>query len=136
MRTKKAERVRNFEIIGVEPHPALYVAYDGLAGVAERSILHDLLEQLQMLGPERYLELMEGLRRHRSAYVHIYFHDYVSYGVGGGEATAEFFYGTYLLLYDPPSPEGTGRESLTLVLPAARPERVELEGAGPSGVTA
>ncbi len=135
MRTKKAERVRNFEIIGVDPRPALYLSYDGLSGISERSILHDLLEQLQHLGPERYTEFLEGLRRHHSAYVHIYFHDYVSYGVGGGEATAEFFYGTHLLLYVPPAATG-GREALTLVHPAARPERVELEGAAPPPVTA
>jgi hypothetical protein len=129
MRTKKAERVARFEVIGLEPKPALYVSYDGLGKLSERSILRDILEELQRKGVPTYTEFLKSLRSHRSAYVHVYFQDYVSYGIGGGDATSEFFFGTYLLLHDPPKAGGPSREALTLVHPAVRPERVELEAA-------
>lgn len=129
MRTKKAERVTRFDVIGLEPKPALYLSYDGLGKLSERSLLRDILEELQRKGVQAYTEFLKSLRSHRSAYVHVYFSDYVSYGIGGGDATAEFFFGTYLLLHDPPKAESGSREALTLVHPAARPERVELEAA-------
>ncbi len=129
MRTKKAERVTRFDVIGLEPRPALYISYDGLGKLSERSLLRDILEELQRKGVQTYTDFLKALRSHHSAYVHVYFADYVSYGIGGGDATAEFFFGTYLLLHDAAKPEGGAREALTLVHPAVRPERVELEAA-------
>ncbi|MDE1822231.1 MAG: hypothetical protein KGJ23_14210 [Euryarchaeota archaeon] len=127
MRTKKAERVTRFDVIGLEPKPALYISYDGLGKLSERSLLRDVLEELQRKGAPAYTEFLKSLRSHRSAYVHVYFSDYVSYGIGGGDATAEFFFGTYLLLHDAATGGESGsREALTLVHPAVRPERVEL----------
>jgi hypothetical protein len=58
--------------------------------------------------------------------VHVYFSDYVSYGIGGGDATAEFFFGTFLVLHEPAT--STDAEQLVLQRPGGT-ERLSLEGA-------
>jgi hypothetical protein len=127
MRTKAVEGVSKMEIIALEPRPAVYLSYDGLGGLSQRPLLRDILDELQRKGNETYQSFLTALRSRRSASVHVYFSDYVSYGIGGGDATAEFFFGTFLLLHEAAKKESDGREALTLVHPATGRERIELE---------
>jgi hypothetical protein len=106
MRTKPVEGVLRLDVVALDPRPAVYLAYDGLAGVSQRPILRDLIEELERKGPEDLAKFLEALRRRRSGMVHVYFSDYVSYGIGGGDAAAEFFLGTFLLLHEPARPAG------------------------------
>ncbi len=106
MRTKPVEGVLRLDVVALEPRPAIYLAYDGLAGISQRPILRDLVEELERKGPEELSKFLEAVRRHHSAQVHVYFSDYVSYGIGGGDAAAEFFLGTFLLLHEPARPAG------------------------------
>jgi len=101
MRTKPAEGVLRVDLVALDPRPAVYLAYDGLAGISQRPIVRDLMDEIERKGPEESARFLDALRRHRSGMVHVYFSDYVSYGIGGGDATAEFFLGTYLLLHEP-----------------------------------
>jgi hypothetical protein len=118
MRTKRVESLLRLDVVALDPRPAVYVAYDGLQGLSERPILRDLLDELDRQGPAARTELQDALRRHRSGQVHVYFQDYVSYGIGGGEATAEFFFGTFLLLHYPETKDPTPQpEQLVLVRP-------------------
>lgn len=130
MRTKAVEGVLKLDVVTLEPRPAIYLAYDGLGGLSQRPLLRDLVEELQRKGPDAFPKLLEALRRHRSGQVHVYFSDYVSYGIGGGDATAEFFFGTFLILHEPaPTGPGTSGEPEQLIL--VRPggiERLPLEG--------
>lgn len=129
MRTKPAEGVLRVDVVAFEPRPAVYLAYDGLAGVTQRPIVRDLLEELQRKGAEEAAKFLDALRRHKSGQVHVYFSDYVSYGIGGGDATAEFFLGTYLILHEPARPAGKEPavpEHLALYRPAGV-ERLALE---------
>ncbi len=122
MRTRQVEGVLRAGIVTLDPRPAVYVAYDGLGGLAQRPILRDLIEELARKGPETFQPFLRALRDHKSGHVHVYFSDYVSYGIGGGDATAEFFFGTFLLLHDPAKPAATGAtpapEQLVLVRPS------------------
>ncbi|MCI4367963.1 MAG: hypothetical protein L3K09_00130 [Thermoplasmata archaeon] len=128
MRTKAVEGVLRLDIVTLDPRPAVYLAYDGLGGLSQRPLLRDLVEELQHKGPDDLKTFLEALRRHRSGMVHVYFSDYVSYGIGGGDATAEFFFGTFLLLFEPkPSKESTEPDSLILLRPGGA-ERLPLEG--------
>ena len=133
MRTKPAEGVLRVDLVALDPRPAVYLAYDGLAGISQRPIVRDLMDEIERKGPEETARFLDALRRHRSGQVHVYFSDYVSYGIGGGDATAEFFLGTYLLLHEPARPAGkepalpehlalyrpTGVERLALAAPAS-----------------
>jgi len=133
MRTKPAEGVLRVDLVALDPRPAIYLAYDGLAGISQRPIVRDLMDEVERKGPEETARFLDALRRHRSGQVHVYFSDYVSYGIGGGDATAEFFLGTYLLLHEPARPAGkepavpehlalyrpTGVERLALGTPAS-----------------
>jgi hypothetical protein len=130
MRTKAVEGVLRVDVMALEPRPAAYLAYDGLGGLSQRPILRDLIEELQRQGTEAYTKFVSALRAHHSGQVHVYFSDYVSYGIGGGDATAEFFFGTFLLLHRPATP-GTGEvpaqgEELLLFRPQGT-ERLLLE---------
>ena len=107
MRTKPTEGVLRVDLVALDPRPAVYLAYDGLAGISQRPIVRDLMDEVERKGPEESRKFVDALRRHRSGQVHVYFSDYVSYGIGGGDATAEFFLGTYLLLHEPARPAGT-----------------------------
>jgi len=133
MRTKPAEGVLRVDLVAFDPRPAVFLAYDGLAGISQRPIVRDLMDEIERKGPEETAKFLDALRRHRSGQVHVYFSDYVSYGIGGGDATAEFFLGTYLLLHEPARPAGkeaavpehlalyrpTGVERLALGTPAS-----------------
>lgn len=129
MRTKPVDGVLRMDVVALDPRPAIYLAYDGLGGLSQRPLLRDIVEELQRKGPEAVTAFLDSLTRHRSGMVHVYFSDYVSYGIGGGDATAEFFFGTFLLLYDA-SPSGPGIPTgpqLVLVRPSAV-ERLPLDG--------
>ncbi|MGP8078383.1 MAG: hypothetical protein ACLQD8_04565 [Thermoplasmata archaeon] len=106
MRTKPVEAVLRLDIVALEPRPAIYLSYDGLAGLSQRPILRDLMDEIERKGTEEAKNFLEAIRRRRSAQVHVYFSDYVSYGIGGGDAAAEFFLGTFLLLHEPARPAG------------------------------
>ncbi len=130
MRTKPVEGVQRLDVVSLDPRPAIYLEYDGLAGLSLRPLLRDLIEELQRKGSSDLNAFLTAIRARRSGYLHIYFSDYVSYGIGGGDATAEFFYGTFLLLYEPARPAGAEAavpEHLALVRPG-NVERLSLEG--------
>ncbi|MGB6499881.1 MAG: hypothetical protein WBG19_00555 [Thermoplasmata archaeon] len=129
MRTKPVEAVLRLDIVALEPRPAIYLSYDGLAGLSQRPILRDLMEEIERKGTEESRAFLEAIRRRRSAQVHVYFSDYVSYGIGGGDAAAEFFLGTFLLLHEPARPAGKEAavpEHLALFRPGGV-ERLALE---------
>ena len=130
MRTKQVEGVLRLDVVALEPRPAIYLAYDGLAGISQRPILRDLVDELARKGPEELARFLETLRRRHSGQVHVYFADYVSYGIGGGDATSEFFLGTFLVLHEPPRAAAEGPavpEHLALFRPGGV-ERLSLEG--------
>lgn len=129
MRTKPVEGVLRLDVVALDPRPALYLAYDGLSGISQRPIVRDLLDELDRKGPEETKKFLDSLRRHRSGQVHVYFSDYVSYGIGGGDATAEFFLGTFLVLHEPARPAGKDPavpEHIALYRPSGV-ERIALE---------
>jgi hypothetical protein len=131
MRTKPAEGVLRVDLVALDPRPAVYLAYDGLAGISQRPIVRDLMDEVERKGPEEAAKFLDALRRHRSGQVHVYFSDYVSYGIGGGDATAEFFLGTYLLLHEPA--RAAGKEpAVPEHLALYRPTGVERLAIGPS----
>jgi hypothetical protein len=129
MRTKPVEGVLRLDVVTLDPRPALYLAYDGLAGLSQRPMLRDMVEELHRQGPETLKAFVDALRKRHSGQVHVYFADYVSYGIGGGDATAEFFFGTFLLMHQAPrtAPTGAEPEQLLLIRPAGI-ERLPLEG--------
>ncbi len=132
MRTKQVEGVLRLDVVALEPRPAIYLAYDGLAGLSQRPILRDLVDELARKGPEDLTKFLETLRRRHSGQVHVYFADYVSYGIGGGDATSEFFLGTFLVLHEPARAAADGPavpEHLALFRPGGV-ERLSLEGVG------
>jgi len=129
MRTKPVEGGVRLDIVALEPRPAVFLSYDGLAGLSQRPMLRDIVDEVERKGPEELKKLLDSLRRHRSGHVHVYFSDYVSYGIGGGDAAAEFFLGTYLLLHEPARPAGKEAavpEHLALFRPGGL-ERLSLE---------
>src|SRR5215472_17300122 len=120
MRTKAVEGVLRLDVVTLDPRPAVYLSYDGLGGLSQRPLLRDLIEELHRQGPEALGRFLESVRKHRSGQIHVYFSDYVSYGIGGDDATAEFFFGTFLLLHRPAhtGSDGVGEpEHLLLVRP-------------------
>ena len=130
MRTKAVEGVLRLDVVTLDPRPAVYLSYDGLGGLSQRPLLRDLVEELHRQGTDALHAFLEALKRHRSGQVHVYFSDYVSYGIGGGDATAEFFFGTFLILHRPAKTGGDGiaePEHLVLVRPGGL-ERLSLEG--------
>ena len=131
MRTKQVEGVLRLDVVALEPRPAVYLVYDGLAGVGQRPILRDLVDELARKGTQELQKFLDTLRRRRSGQVHVYFSDYVSYGIGGGDATSEFFLGTFLVLHEPSRPAGEGPavpEHIALFRPGGV-ERLSLETA-------
>lgn len=131
MRTKPVEGVVRLDVVALDPRPAIYLAYDGLAGISQRPILRDLWDELERKGPAESRKLLDALRQRRSGQVHVYFSDYVSYGIGGGDAAAEFFLGTFLLLHEPARAAGKEPavpEHLALFRPGGV-ERLALENA-------
>ena len=126
MRTKAVEGVLRLDVVTLDPRPAVYLSYDGLGGLSQRPLLRDLVEELHRQGPKVLQDFLTALRKTHSGQVHVYFADYVSYGIGGGDATAEFFFGTFLVLHEPAS--STEPEQLVLQRPSGT-ERLSLEGA-------
>jgi hypothetical protein len=127
MRTKQVDGVLRLDVVALDPRPAIYLSYDGLGGLSQRPLLRDLVEEIQRKGPESFPKFLDALRRHRSGQVHVYFSDYVSYGIGGGDATAEFFFGTFLILHEPARAGGVDSEQLLLLRPGGV-ERLPLDG--------
>jgi hypothetical protein len=130
VRTKPVEGVLRLDVVALDPRPAVYLAYDGLAGLSQRPLLRDLVDELERKGPGETAKFLDALRRRHSGSIHVYFSDYVSYGIGGGDAAAEFFLGTFLLLHEPARPAGTDPavpEHLALIRPGGI-ERLSLEG--------
>jgi hypothetical protein len=89
VRTKVCESVLRLDVVGLDPRVEVHMTYDGLGGLAERPILRDLVEEIQRKGPETYESFLAAIKRHGGA-VTISYQDYVSYGIGGGDATAEY----------------------------------------------
>ncbi len=130
MRTKAVEGIVRLDVVALDPRPAIYLAYDGLGGLSQRPLLRDLVEELHRQGSASLQRFLDAVRKHHSGQVHVYFADYVSYGIGGGDATAEFFFGTFLLLHRPARTPENGPpepEHLVLVRPGGQ-ERLSLEG--------
>ena len=97
MRTKPCQGVPRVDVTSWEPRPEVGMLYDGLAGLSNRSILRDVAEELAR--QEQLPAFLRPLQKSGSAQVHITFYDYVSYGVGGGDASSEFWYGSFLVLW-------------------------------------
>jgi len=109
MRTKACDGVLRMDVVALDPRVEVELVYDGLAGLTSRSILRDILNEVEMKGPKAYDEFIGALRRHGGT-VHLAYADYVSYGIGGGDAVAEFhFPRTMYLLHEPARP-ASGRE--------------------------
>ena len=125
MRTKPVEGVLRLDVVALDPRPAIYLAYDGLAGISQRPILRDLVEELERKGPGELAKFLTALRQRHSAQVHVYFSDYVSYGIGGGDAAAEFFLGTFLLLHEMARPAAQETPAVPEHLALFRPGGVE-----------
>ena len=124
MRTKTCEGVYHLSVTNLTP-PEAYLVYDGLAGLTLRPILHDVMEGLYAQGT--LSQFAEATRRRRWANLYVYFRDYASYGVGGGDVTAEFYFGQFLLLHCPAA--GVEPEHLWLQ-GHGKNERLSLEGGG------
>ena len=125
MRTKQVESVLRLDVVTLVPRPAVYLAYDGLGGLSQRPLLRDLVEELHRQGPNVLKDFLSALRTTHSGQVHVYFADYVSYGIGGGDATAEFFFGTFLVLHE--AATSSEPEQLILQRPSGT-ERLSLDG--------
>ena len=94
MRSKKCLQLLSTKIRGTQPRPEIYARYDGLVGLTKR----DMADDIRCFLRDHLNVDMFALVRPRAVPVWVYFDDYVSYGVGGGDATEEMFYGTYLLI--------------------------------------
>ncbi|MGI0066850.1 MAG: hypothetical protein ACREB9_00260 [Thermoplasmata archaeon] len=115
MRTKTVERAIECRLVESEPRVSVYLRYDGLAGLSTRPWLCDVLECLVQDG---LIGKFLGLIRKKAGNVTIEFEDYASYGVGGGNATATFYFGSVMLLHVPAA--------------GATPEHLWLQGHGHS----
>ncbi len=111
MRTKACLGVLRLDVVATTPRLEVYVSYDGLGGLSGRAILRDLMEELARQGIDAWDAFIAAARSRHVGDVHIYFNDYVSYGIGGGDATAEFFFARYLLRHRPRA-EGQEEELL------------------------
>ena len=105
MRTRPCEGVLRCDVTDYDPRPQVVIAYDGLAGLEQRPILRDILDELERKGPTELRRFVDALRTKRSGRVQVYFSDYVSYGIGGGDATSEFYFREMLLWHEPAKPE-------------------------------
>jgi hypothetical protein len=130
MRTKVVEGILRLDVVRVDPpKPSLYVAYDGLVGISQRPILKDVLEELDRMGNETAQAFLRAAVRCRHAEFCVYFSDYVSYGIGGGDAVAEFFYKTlelYTVDAKNPDRDGSVEPALVLVREDGRRERIPI----------
>jgi len=125
VRTKQVDGVLRLDVCRLDVKPELVIYYDGLGGISQRPILRDVVEELLRKGPEVFGDFLDAMRRsRRGGDVHIYFYDYVSYGIGGGDATAEYFFGRYMLLHNPA--RGDEPEQLLLLRPGGV-ERLPLD---------
>ena len=122
MRTKTCEGVHQLTVSNLTP-PEVYLVYDGLAGLTLRNFLRDTQQELQSQG--KFQSFVAAIRKQRWANLWVYFRDYASYGIGGGNATAEFFFGSLLILHCP----ATGEVPEQLWLKGhGKNERLALEG--------
>ncbi len=126
MRTKQCEDVLGLEVCRLDIRPELAITYDGLGGLSARPILRDLVEELHRRGPNVLHDFLEAMRARRMGYVGVYFSDYVSYGIGGGDATAECFFGRLMLLHEPAT--AVEPEQLLLMRESGT-ERISVEAA-------
>lgn len=114
MRTKPCEGVLRVDLVRTEPTPEVALDYDGLAGISERAMLRDIVEELLRKNDGSMPRFVEAVKR-RAANVHVRFSDYVSYGIGGGDAAAMFPYPrTPLVWYEPARPAEGIPEHLVL----------------------
>ncbi len=131
MRTKTCDGVLRVDLVETEPRVGIYLVYDGLAGISKRPILRDLLGEFARQGPDTAARFLAAIRKARSGYVDTYFNDYVSYGVGGGDAAAEYHFRRFLLLHEPARPATSVGPRVPEHLALQRPEgweRLSLEG--------
>jgi hypothetical protein len=97
MRTRECSGVYHLTVARLEPRVEIFVTYDGLGGLPDRSILADIVYELQRQSLD-WFKVLDAIKQHGGR-VGVSFLDYVSYGVGGGDATAEFPYGRMMLLW-------------------------------------
>jgi len=101
MRTKPVEGVLRIDVTSLDPKPEIHIVYDGLAGISQRPVLRDIVDELIRKSPKEWAAFLEAIKR-RAGTVTIEFLDYVSYGIGGGDATAAFPWPhTMLMWYEP-----------------------------------
>ncbi|MGI0151708.1 MAG: hypothetical protein ACREC5_07220 [Thermoplasmata archaeon] len=68
-------------------------------------MLPDLFGEIHRQDTTAAERLSDALRVRHAGEVHVYFSDYVSYGIGGGDATAEYYFGCFLMLHKAGPPE-------------------------------
>ena len=119
MRTKAVEGVLRVEITRLEPRPEIWAHLRRPLRPLPASHAPRHHRGAHPGGPGDPQDVPEGHVEGRGGSVHVYFADYVSYGVGGGDATSEFFFGTYLILQVGPTRpfHGDTLESLVMVRP-------------------
>ncbi len=78
------------------------VEYDGLVGLSQHNILADMAAWYRTDSPA-WVEFLSVIKTAVRGRVDLYFSDYVSYGVGGGDATSPQYFGSYILRYVGPS---------------------------------
>jgi len=86
------------DVVALLPKPEVHVLYDGLAGLTQRLILRDIVEELARKGPKDLADFIAAVKQ-KSATVFVSYYDYVSYGIGGGEATSEFPWPRAMMLW-------------------------------------
>ncbi|HTT14321.1 MAG TPA: hypothetical protein VMG14_01405 [Thermoplasmata archaeon] len=95
------------DVVATDPRVEICVAYDGLTGLSQRSILRDIWDELVAKGPTEFQKLVEALKRH-GGIVTVTYLDYVSYGIGGGDATAENTWPHTMLIWCEPARPAEG----------------------------
>jgi len=90
--------VLRLDVTQLAPIPEVGIAYDGLAGLSQRPILRDIVAELHRHGKGALEAFLKAVDHRGSGKVYVYFDDYVSYGIGGGDASSQFYFGSYLLL--------------------------------------
>ena len=106
MRTKVLESVMRLDVIALLPKPEVHITYDGLAGLSQRPILRDIYEELQRKGPKELAAFLAAVKQ-KAATVSVAYSDYVSYGIGGGDAVSEFDWPRTMLLWYEKAKPGT-----------------------------
>jgi len=108
MRTKDLTEVIGVNVVALDPRVEIHVEYDGLTGLSQRSILRDIWDEVyRVKGPQAVVALTDALKRHGGT-VNVTYYDYVSYGIGGGDAVAPQHWPHTMLIWCEPARPAEG----------------------------